>query len=45
MTDKNSGYSHFKVIGRFVIVLAPIVLLAVAIIFKLVNTTVVHGGD
>ncbi len=40
----NNGYSHLKVIGRFVLVLALIGLIALAIVVKLIDTTVVHGA-
>lgn len=43
-SNKDSGYSHFKVIGRFVLVLAIIGLVALRVAYKLFDTTVVHGA-
>ena len=45
---KNSGRStsnHLFVISRFAIVIAGILLIALGIVFKLVDTTVVHASD
>lgn len=41
----SSGYSHFRVIGRFVLVLFLIGIVAIGIVYKLVDTTIVHGAD
>lgn len=40
----NSGQANLRVIGRFVIVLALVGLLAIAIIIKLFDTTIIHGS-
>lgn len=44
-TGTNDGYSHLKVIGRFVLVMAVIALIPLAIVYKLVDTTLVHGAS
>ena len=47
-TRKHSGRStsnHLFVISRFAIVIAGILLIALGIVFKLVDTTVVHASD
>ncbi|MDE6277801.1 MAG: transpeptidase family protein [Muribaculaceae bacterium] len=43
-TSGSSGYSHFRVLGRYVIVLALVLLAAVWIIYNLLSNTVVHGS-
>ena len=42
---KSTGLSNYRVLLRFILVLALVGVLAVAIVVKLVNNTIIHGSD
>ncbi len=44
-TSGSSGYSHFRVLGRYVLILAVVLLASVWIVYNLLGNTVIHGAS